>query len=104
MSGSGSVGGGGGLAGSGEGGGSGGIEGGGVSGSRPPPRKVAIKVQRNNGNMYIAVFRKRVDLRAAAAAPPLPEELSTSLAYAADAAADAGYRPLAGGERRGMTW
>ena len=58
-----------------------------------------LKVQRNNGNMYIAVFRKRADPLAPRPPPPPNDN-----AAAADAAADAGYRPLAGGERRGMTW
>ena len=58
-----------------------------------------LKVQRNNGNMYIAVFRKRVD----PLAPP-PAPMPNDNAAAAEAAADAGYRPQAGGERRGMTW
>ena len=58
-----------------------------------------LKVTRNNGNMYIAVFRKRIDPLA-----PQPPSPPNDLAHAADAAADAGYRPQAGGERRGMTW
>ena len=57
-----------------------------------------LKVQRNNGNMYIAVFRKRADPLAPRPPPPPNDN-----AAAADAAADVGYRPLAGGERRGMT-
>lgn len=58
-----------------------------------------LKVTRNNGNMYIAVFRKRLD-------PLAPREPSppNDNADAALAAADAGYTPQAGGERRGMTW
>lgn len=58
-----------------------------------------LKVQRNNGNMYIAVFRKRTDPLAPQVEPPTSDN-----ALAADAAADAGYTPVAGGERRGMTW
>jgi tRNA (guanine-N7-)-methyltransferase len=58
-----------------------------------------LKVTRNNGNMYIAVFRKRPDPLA-----PAPPALPNDNAYAAETAADAGYRPLPGGERRGMTW
>lgn len=58
-----------------------------------------LKVQRNNGNMFIAVFRKRIDPLAPRAPPP-PNDNS----LAAEAAADAGYAPKAGGERRGMTW
>jgi hypothetical protein len=57
------------------------------------------KVQRNNGNMYIAVFRKRLDPLEPRAPPPL-----LSNAVAAEAAAQAGYAPKAGGEKRGMTW
>jgi len=57
------------------------------------------KVQRNNGNMYISVFRKRADPAAPRDQPPL---LGNDVA--AIAAADAGYAPEAGGERRGMTW
>ena len=58
-----------------------------------------LKVQRNNGNMYIAVFRKRHDpLAPSEPAPP------NDNADAADAAEDAGYRPKPGGELRGMTW
>ena len=57
------------------------------------------KVQRNNGNMYIAVFRKRTD----PLAPRQPQQPSVNT-HAAEAAADAGYTPQAGGERRGMTW
>jgi len=58
-----------------------------------------LKVQRNNGNMFIAVFRKRVDPLAPLAPPP-----PNVNAAAAEAAADAGYAPQPGGERRGMTW
>lgn len=57
------------------------------------------KVQRNNGNMFIAVFRKRLDPLAPREPPPL---LGNDVAAAAAAAA--GYAPKAGGERRGMTW
>lgn len=59
-----------------------------------------LKVTRNNGNMYIAVFRKRLDPLAPPPANPIPN----SLDIAAAAAADAGYTPKEGGERRGMTW
>ena len=58
-----------------------------------------LKVTRNNGNMFIAVFRKRVDPRA-----PPPPPIPNDNAIAAEAAADAGYTPQEGGERRGMTW
>ena len=57
------------------------------------------KVQRNNGNMYIAVFRKRLDPLEPREPPPL-----LGNAVAAEAAAQAGFAPKAGGERRGMTW
>lgn len=57
------------------------------------------KVQRNNGNMFVAVFRKRLDPLAPREPPPL---LGNDVA--AQAAAAAGYSPKAGGERRGMTW
>ena len=50
--------------------------------------------------MYIAVFRKRLDPLAPPPANPIPN----SLDIAAAAAADAGYTPKEGGERRGMTW
>ena len=59
-----------------------------------------LKVTRNNGNMYIAVFRKRIDPLAPREPAPLPNDN----AVAAEAARDAGYAPKAGGERRGMTW
>ena len=59
-----------------------------------------LKVQRNNGNMYIAVFRKRLDPFAPRETPQIPNDN----AEAAAAAADAGYAPKPGGERRGMTW
>lgn len=59
-----------------------------------------LKVTRNNGNMYIAVFRKRLD----PLAPPQSNPIPNSLEIAAAAASDAGYTPKAGGERRGMTW
>ena len=58
-----------------------------------------LKVTRNNGNMYIAVFRKRTDPLAPRAPPPPNDN-----AAAAEAASDAGYTPKAGGELRGMTW
>ena len=58
-----------------------------------------IQVTRNNGNMYIAAFRKRLD-PPAPPAPPMPNDN----VLAAAAAADAGYTPKAGGEKRGMTW
>lgn len=57
------------------------------------------QVTRNNGNMFIAVFRKRMDPLA-----PRPPPIPNDNAYAAAAAADAGYAPKAGGEKRGMTW
>ena len=57
------------------------------------------KVQRNNGNMFIAVFRKRLDPLEPREPPPI-----LSNAVAAEAAAQAGFVPKAGGERRGMTW
>lgn len=49
--------------------------------------------------MFIAAFRKRDD-------PTAPREPPTPLGLeeAAEAAADAGYTPQQGGERRGMTW
>jgi len=58
-----------------------------------------LKVQRNNGNMFIAAFSKRLDPTAPREEPPLlgNEE-------AAAAAADAGYSPREGGELRGNTW
>jgi len=59
------------------------------------------KVQMNNGNMFIAVFRKRANPAAprdGATAAPLPN------AHAAAAAAAAGYTPKPGGELRGNTW
>ena len=59
-----------------------------------------LKVTRNNGNMYIAVFEKRDDPLAPLAQPPTPNDN----ALAALVAADAGYTPQEGGERRGMTW
>ena len=59
-----------------------------------------LKVTRNNGNMYIAVFRKRSDPLAPVSADPIPNELP----IAAAAASAAGYTPKPGGERRGMTW
>ena len=49
--------------------------------------------------MYIAAFRKRLD-PLAPPAPPMPNDN----VLAAAAAADAGYTPKAGGEKRGMTW
>ena len=58
-----------------------------------------LKVQRNNGNMFIAVYRKRLDPLAPRPEPPL---LGNDVAAAA--ADDAGYAPVAGGERRGKTW
>jgi tRNA (guanine-N7-)-methyltransferase len=58
-----------------------------------------MKVQRNNGNMYIAVFRKRLDPLA-----PRGPQLPNDNVAAAAAASDAGYTPKPGGERRGMTW
>ena len=57
------------------------------------------KVQRNNGNMFIAVFRKRLDPLEPREPPPI-----LGNAVAAEAAAQAGFVPKAGGERRGMTW
>ena len=57
------------------------------------------KVQRNNGNMFIAVFRKRLDPLEPRETPPL---LGNDVA--AQAASQAGYTPKAGGEKRGMTW
>jgi tRNA (guanine-N7-)-methyltransferase len=57
------------------------------------------KVQRNNGNMFIAAFRKRDDPTAAREAPVL---LGND--EAAAAALDAGYTPKAGGELRGRSW
>jgi tRNA (guanine-N7-)-methyltransferase len=60
-----------------------------------------LKVQRNNGNMFIAVFAKRTDPLAPRAPPP---PVDKALAAEAEAASDAGYTPKAGGERRGMTW
>jgi len=64
------------------------------------------KVQMNNGNMFIAVFRKRANPAAprddagadGAPAAPLPNS------HAAAAAAAAGYTPKPGGELRGNTW
>ena len=58
-----------------------------------------LKVQRNNGNMFIAAFRKRVD-------PSIQRDEPKVLGNdeAALAASDAGYTPEPGGERRGMTW
>ncbi|KAL1508227.1 hypothetical protein AB1Y20_004344 [Prymnesium parvum] len=58
-----------------------------------------LKVMRNNGNMYIAVYRKRLDPLA-----PLVNVIPNDNAIAAQAAADAGYTPKPGGEKRGMTW
>jgi len=57
------------------------------------------KVQRNNGNMFIAAFRKRED-------PTAPREDPELLGNdeAAAAASDAGYTPEAGGELRGKSW
>mmetsp|Transcript_22055 Transcript_22055/g.74204 ORF Transcript_22055/g.74204 Transcript_22055/m.74204 type:complete len:301 (-) Transcript_22055:170-1072(-) len=55
-----------------------------------------LKVTRNNGNMFIAVF-DRLD-QPGGAEEVLPR------AESAAAAADAGYTPLPGGERRGKTW
>lgn len=49
--------------------------------------------------MYIAVFLKRSDPLA-----PRPPPLPNDNAYAAAAAADAGYTPKEGGEIRGMEW
>ena len=58
-----------------------------------------LKVTRNNGNMYIAVFRKRADPLLQMVPPSANDNVE-----AAQAAADAGYTPKPGGERRGMTW
>ena len=58
-----------------------------------------LKVTRNNGNMYIAVFRKRDDPLA-----PRSEPIPNDNKIAAAAASDAGYTPKAGGERRGKDW
>ncbi len=58
-----------------------------------------MKVQGNNGNMFIAVFRKRLDPTAPREEPPL---LGNDVAAAA--ASEAGYTPKAGGEKRGRTW
>jgi len=58
-----------------------------------------LKVQRFNGNMYIAAFVKRDD----PSAPREPPQLLDN-AEAAAAAADAGYVPKSGGELRGNTW
>ena len=58
-----------------------------------------LKVQGNNGNMYIAVFRKRLDPLAPREPPPPNDNAAAALA-----ASDAGYTPKEGGERRGMTW
>ena len=57
------------------------------------------KVQQFNGNMYIAVYRKRDD-------PTSPREECAVLdnSIAAAAAADAGYTPKEGGETRGRNW
>ena len=64
-----------------------------------PKTDEGLKVRRNNGNMFIAVYRKRLDPLAPRPEPPL---LGNDVAAAA--AADAGYAPVAGGERRGKTW
>merc|ERR1712087_212076 len=58
-----------------------------------------LKVQRFNGNMFIAAFAKRDNPSLPRAPPPL---LGND--EAAAAAEDAGYRPTAGGEIRGNTW
>ena len=60
---------------------------------------LASQVTRNNGNMFIAAFRKRLDPLA-----PRPPAIANDNAIAAAAASDAGYTPKEGGERRGMTW
>ena len=67
-----------------------------------------------SANPLLPLCRAAVQRRQArtSALPPLridplaPQSPSppNDLAHAADAAADAGYRPQAGGERRGMTW
>lgn len=57
------------------------------------------KVQRNNGNMFIAAFRKRKDPLA-----PRQDPILFGNEEAAAAASDAGYTPKEGGELRGMTW
>lgn len=54
------------------------------------------KVQGNNGNMFIAVFDRVGEPQRPGA--PLPRDV------AAAAAAEAGYAPQPGGERRGMAW
>lgn len=56
-----------------------------------------LKVTRNNGNMFIAVF-ERLGAPKAAEEPVLPREVSAA------AAAAAGYTPKPGGELRGKTW
>ena len=58
-----------------------------------PKTDEGLKVRRNNGNMFIAVYRKRLDPLAPRPEPPL---LGNDVAAAA--AADAGYAPVAGGE------
>ena len=60
-----------------------------------PKTDEGLKVRRNNGNMFIAVYRKRLDPLAPRPEPPL---LGNDVAAAA--AADAGYKPVAasGGE------
>lgn len=56
-----------------------------------------LKVARNNGNMFIAVF-ERLGMPKEAEEPVLPREVSAA------AAAAAGYTPKPGGELRGKTW